>query len=739
MKKIGKISIIALVAALLISSFAICISAEEPEKVVITEEQKAVLEYYEAGYFLNATFNDAVNLDQQASFDQDMFKDSSEEFKTIGKAAHKNNEDGTATIKSVDSVYFNVASGSATPFGINTKIKLDSSNSSVLLNFHSENRDSAGNETLKLIEITPNDIKVYKGTESGKAQYNTVNFAVKDSEFTIEFYISGGNPVMTIATENATQAITFNAFGFSFKSFDLGIQNVTVDYCEIYKGSFIRRLNDNTADIAAHINALAALYETNASKEGSIGYAEIVAKVLVNYGFYDASVAANAEKILAVVAPYYAETYSNTAATIDATKPYHECYNKLMNVMPYYDFIVTLSEIEHYNINLTEIVSGAKAVVDEEYARLEKTKEDTLISYAAIYAIPNIYDASYTVLESTAKILNEHPICSTYSDDTHSATSVSLAYSYGESVKTEYAKKDAIAKAFVSSVPIMCDENNNYADRYAAYVIAKENFFTDSSYNAYIENGTTIESLVDAYNSVYNEIKVIADYAEEFLLKMDEAKVTLSYAVRIKALDAAQLYIDKVEKAHPGVEEALNTYYVLRRDIDKKFEIARNYINAVLALKDAVTIEEKITQINLAKEYAALGADVSLEITDMEITVIEANIILSNESSKLALAQTHVNSYISMVNSIASKTTVTEKRAAITRALELKEGVDITANGVAEATMTLTEAIEMFNAEVNAANEIAAECNTLALDTVARTIPTAGIAQIVAILKKIYD
>ncbi len=743
MKKISKISVVLLMVALAVSCFAIFASAEG---AAIPADHEAVLEYYEAGYFLNASFNDATDFEVQSSFDEEAFADSSEDFQTSGKVSYQNNSDGTATMRSISPVYFDVITGSSVSFGVNSKFKLDAAEtSSFALTLHSEARGALSNNSVKLFEITATAFNVYDGTKSGKPTYVPVEDLVPGTGMlSIEFFLGNDDGaqfvVCNVTPEGGeTVSVPFTNSGIAFESFDISFRNITMDYCEIYKGTFIRKLSDNAADIAAEINELAALYASSSNKDEAFKYAEVAAKVLVNYGFYDESVKENADAILAAVAPAYAEAYTGLAEALNAENSYYDAIEIIESSVVYAEFLDALSAAD-YVVELgktDEEISNASDAIAAEIVRLEKVKSDTLTAFDAVYSISNVYAADYATLREVADVLIDHPICDTYYDDNHSAEDISAAAKMAIAIVTEFNKKDSAAKKFTESVPIMCDLSNAFSERYAAYIVAKENIFTDDTYDDYTD--ISVLALYSMYEEAEAALSEVAAYAEEFLWKMSEAALTQSYSVRIIALDAAEPYIDSVERGYPGVQEALDKYYVLRHDVDRKFEIARNYITAVLAVKDAGTVEEKIRGIEVAKAYAALGADVSLVITDMQITVTEANIILSNEEAAISLIQAHVNSYISTVNSIASKTDPAEKRSAINRAIELGADVDTTADGVGAATDILNAAIAAYNAEVAAANSVANECNNIALDIVSRTIPKAHIAQVVAIIKKFFE
>lgn len=741
MKHLSKIFVTLLALAFMISGFAVLAFADD--SAAVEYDYGKVLEYYESESYLNATFDGASTLDEALA-------NSTESFSATGKVSYTGNSDGTATMKSLAPLYFDVNTDSTVSFGVNAKVKLDSASSAFSLRLNSVKRGNSNNEVLKLFEINNSSVVVYDGEENSVPKYKTVtvsgaDFSVNGAMFALDFYLdtSAATDVATLViTPVGADAVTvnFNVSDFSFKAFDISTNYVTMDYCELYEGSFARRLNENEAAISALVNEIIAEYNKNTAAAAAFDYLETVAKVVVCYGFDSAAIADSANVAIAAVAPAYRDTYISAVNALDATIPYNECLETISELAYYNNFFKNLSTSAYSSVEGIDYaaIDAANDKVDSELERLAKAKEDTLISYEVILSVANVYSASYAELKNVFDVVNKHPICDTYYDENYSADSIVLASRYANAIMTEFEKKDNMAKIFAEQVPIMCNESLSFADRYEAYVLARDNKFTDSTYDEYLE-GVTVESLLNDFEATQASIKVVADYAEEFLLKVKEAYLTSSYAVKIVALDAAALYLEDVEVGYPGVSDSIELYNTIRDDIAKKIEATRKYIDAVLAVQAAETVSEKKAAIEVANAYAELGSDVTVEISDMAISVTEANIILSNESSKILLSETTVRAYISAVNSLAAIDDLAQRRSAINKAVALQADVDSSASGVSEADATLSAAIEAYNADVSAANSSSAESNELALGTLSATVPNVVTAQIVAILKKFFE
>ena len=170
-------------------------------------------------------------------------------------------------------------------------------------------------------------------------------------------------------------------------------------------------------------------------------------------------------------------------------------------------------------------------------------------------------------------------------------------------------------------------------------------------------------------------------------------------------------------------------------------EFAVTYDNALVEITGVKVgaVADKKAAIEIAKGLATLGSDVSVEITGFDITVTEANIILSNEESAILLAESKILNYISAVDALADMTDLAEIRRGIANATALKANADASIAGVPEATAKLEAAIASFNARMNAANSELKEVSNVALSALGTTVPTQRFGEIVAIIKKFYE
>ena len=767
MKNTRKILILLLLIAMSFACFSVFAYAAEatPSEDQLKYEaalatHKKVLEYYEAGYYLNADFDDAADFNAALS-------DATDEFAlTVGGAFEATLADGAANVSSVSNTYFDFVPDTVASFGIKAKVKV-TADSSFSLFLHSSKRGSVG-EYLRLFAVSGSKIAHELDYKGDTISYKTSTSAVAaDTYFDIDFFLdkqANQNVITLIVTPDNGVAETFTYSydntstdflngKFDFKSFYLATDGATIDSLQVYKGSFMRDLDNgnNVKIIADAIVAIANDYNTYSTKVDSKAYelCEIVADLVVTYGYDPSgltdtalveSVKTFAQTCVNTVAPVYAEAYANGVNNINVELAYYDRLTHVESIAVYSDFLNNLKDSDYSEVDGIDYdaIAADSAKVEAELATLEKAKEDTIAAFAAAVNIPNVYLATYADYREAYDVLKAHPICATYYDEQRSAEAVNLASKVANVILAEYPVIDKKASAFAENVVIANDQTKSYAERYAAYTIAKANVFTDASYDAYLD-GTTVAELLAAYDNATLTFSASVEAAEAFLSKIDQAAKTPSYSVKLVALDEAAAYIDTVERGYPGVTEAIELYNALRKDISDKIEATKLYIQSVIDVQNAATVAEKKAAIAKAKELAVLGNDVSVEIADFDITVTQANVILSDEESAIVLAETKVANFIAATNALDSITDRKALKAAIARASALKAGADVTAAGVADASAKLDAAIAAFNAAVNAANTAGKETATLTVSVLGASVPTQRIGEVIAIIKKFYE
>ena len=776
MKNTRKILTMLLLLAMLVACFSIVSFADDsaeggaaaaPEVdykklyADAVEKHERVLEYYESEVYLNASFNDGVDFDEAVASDSDEFF-----VKKGGAFSSVSSEDGTITVSSVNATTFNIKQNAPAAFGINFRAKVSSGKSiSVYV------ANSTGN-ALKVFSVSPGKITAEYDTEN--KVYTSISSEVKDGVyFDVQFFLmkDSGKDVITVnvtpSNTNKTETVTYSYANdttdtlsgkFKFDNAYLSVENsATFDYIEMYQGSFSRSLSANND--AAIGNALIAAYADYVAykdkvADGAVELATIIAKVVIDYDFDYANYEEVKSAALQAISSYfdicvseckkgYEIIQSGASGEDVVNKAYNDRLAVIEAVDSAYGFVVGVKDGEFASIYEDALkdqpqISDYLSAIAAEKAALEDIKDKTSMAVSSALAVESIYLAKYDVYEALFDIFANNPIDETYYDDEITVDDVLAALEVKKVVEREYGVMKSTAEAFVSGVIIAANKNVSFAERYSAYSIAKENLFTDSTYNKNLNN-TTIEALVETYETVDAEMKQISAYAEEFLAKISEADRIPSYTAKQVALDAAEAYIDGVEKEYPGVAAAIERYDYWRKEIVVRFEVAEKYIRSVMNVMRAETVRDKKAAIVIAESYAALGSDVSIDIVIMEYTVTQANEILSIEKSKIALEEIRIANYVAAVAEIPSKTDVLERRSIINKAIALKDSTNPEEEQVVEASKLLDIYISAYNAEVEAANSAAENETAVVLSVLAKTTPTKRVAEIVAIIKKFYE
>ena len=756
MKKTRKFLVVLLSIAMLISAFAVVAAAEEANgnetPNTPAKNYEEVLEYFEAGYFLNADFNDAATKEEA-------FADASDEFTlSVDKMfGYADNGDGTASLRSMNPAYLDIVPTVPGSFGMNARVSLSTSNSPYLsLVLHTGNRNDKSDYPISLFNISTNSVTLYNA-ETGI--YDTKEITLSRATFfDIEFFFDStktvDNCTLTVKVDGVADPYTYvySTADYTYKTFGIETKFISADYLEVYKGTFARKLGGFEDIVAQYVLDLAEDYKAlkDTDSETAVRCLEIIGKVLLTHNFDTTAITDDAvrtklitegEVAIKVVGDKYVDAYKAACDAINAEAAYNERLDHINASFVYSDFLKK-AENGIYNVTLStsyDEIAKLHEVYDAEKLAIDTLKADTVEAYAAVEAIPDVYLANYDDLKTAYAVLSVKDICPTFYDEEYTAEAIEAAAKAAIVIKSEYERLDAKLTDFVANAAIAADEEKEFAERYAAYLIAKANYFTDASANKHLEEGVTIEKLTADFDAVDVVMIEISDYAEDFIAKVDEANLTLSYSVRQAALTKAAEYIEGVELQYPGVTDAIATYENLIKDVADKIKATEDYIKAAIAVQAASGVEAKKAALATAKALAVNGSDVSVDVTYEGVTVKDANVIVSNEESVIVLAETKITNYVAAVNAISANNDLASKRAAISRALALKESLDPTATGVGTANSNLDAAIAAYNAEINVANATAKETADVALGVLSGTVPTQSVAQIVAIIKKVYD
>ena len=623
-----------------------------------------------------------------------------------------------------------------------------------------------GEKKTQILKIEKESVSVYdSGTKSLVANTSSITkstaSAPKFSDVDIIYRVEGENAtlyvVVTTDSEKTTYVSEINVTEFT--GFQLTVNKVCLDSMQAYAGG---KMGVSTPEvIAMTINKLVEFYNAAPNADYANEILSAIADAVTIHG-YDYNTVTDAQlktkteasvlSALGIAANNYAESFINAVNSINKSSAYNDRLNYVNNLAKLKE-ILSIVRTNYISVQISASaasIDAANAAYDAEVAELAKIAVDTKLSYEAVSEVPDVLVATYAQLREAYDVLSLHPMCATFYDDTLSRAEVERVYALAVAIIAEYEKENAKAESFVNGVlgsnneDVTDDETpEQFRSRYDNYVTAKANYYTDETCKAYLEEkyGITLEQIYEIYDAVNEEMVEIIDFAESFLMAVNEANITLSYSVKNSILEAWKNERANVELGYPGVSEAMALYSALEQNVKDKRDATKAYIEAVLAIESA---SDKQAAILYAKSLAAVGGDVSVDVTVMnsdnvEIDVAAANIILSGFEGDVLVDVLRNKNFVDAVNSIASANGYAAKHDAIVNALAMQSRADADNADVVAAVAKLNAAIADYNSGVNAANAAMEEAVNLAVTVTAQVAPTKSMAQVVAIIKKFYE
>ena len=751
MKKSIRILVMLLALTVCMSGFAFVASANGDAAAYNYEE---VLEYYEQGYFLNADFNSASHTIETA------LADSNSEFSSMCDGTPKYTAKATEGVfGSTSTFYFVGTPENETSFGVNADISIQKGGFGAKSTFKVMLFNDKSNY-VNLFEISPQDKAVSVATKNvdstGAVTYTlTKNTSAvpQNAYFDLQFfydYQNGKGDLVLTFSNGTTETYTFDIGRYACSEIRVAFTKTTFDNVEFYKGNFPRTLTGNDDIIAGHIKTLVGLYEADKNSENAGKYIDVIAKVVADYGFTTDNVTDPALKAevdacmitaLKAIGDDYAAKFIAEGTGIDTVTDFVQKSAILAQLTKYNDLLTTIEENFADKIQIqtdAAALAATREVYTAEKIWLDTAKANTLATLEALSTVPEMFFANYQDLRTFGDVYGVSPLCLTYADENYTVNDVLAAYELAEAYMAKFTELHAKATAFVESIPVAADATADFATRYNALALAEANYFEDTSYNAFMTDAT-IEQLIAQYNALVAEFAPVVDFAEDFISKVDEAKSTLSYSVKQVALAEALTYLETVEMQYPGVAEAVADYNAIKADVENKFAVTEEYINAVIALRDAADEDAMLAALAVALEKAVDGSDVSVNVVVGDMTVAQANVILSTIDKEVSNSGIRNTKYVAAVNAIAGIENVLDLREAILAAIAIRDLADADLAEVVAANTALDAAIASYNAKVSAANAAADECNNAAVAVVEKTTLTKTTAEIVAIIKKYFE
>ena len=712
------------------------------------------VEIYEGKKYLSDNFDDAENTEWIRSTPQFAYITDEVAFNKSSAFAYRI-VDGVMTFRNLGAAHFDVTPENAGSFGINLTGKLSALDDSITLAVYNGNRTSEGVKGIELITIEAGKVTVY--TADGPVEYAS---AVKENTvFSVSAYYEvtakGANLAVTVSLDDNSEEVYFVAVNdFTYSMFELVVTEVALDSIDVYAGSFNRSTPNVVELTAKYINDIVAAYNA----DNTVNFLDDLARVITTNKIAVDTIADETLKAtalesiktaLTVVGNDYATKIIAGAEAIDVNAAYNtrlDHYNAMMAL----DKVLGAIQTDFTNVEITatvESINTARATFAAEKVLLDTAKENTYVSYEAAYKVPNLLLASYKDLRDAYDTFKAYPICDTFYDELISADDMANVLALIQSINDTYNNTNKNVLSFYESV-FAADNRNVSADetpeafalRYAAYINAKNLYFSDATYNEYLPEGViTVEEILAIYDLIDAEMIAVTELAEEFISIVKEANLSLSYSVKKIALAQAAILLANVEQGYPGVVDTITLYNAIKQNVTDKEAAAKAYIEAVLAIANANDFASKKAAIAAAKALAAAGSDVSVDVVVNGVSITQANILFSDAESEIMLLEIRVENFVSAVNAIQSATGLEAKKAAIVKALSFKAKADVTNASVITATAALDKAIADYNAAINTANTALESAVNVMASAVVKTVPTKPAAQVVAIVKKFFD
>ncbi len=779
MKKHSSVFVLILIIALAVSAFSIVSSAYK----VTAESYAEVLEFYESYEYVNETF-DSTALGEA-------FADSSAEFFQNGSFVSESISDGV----------YSVGNRSRVALTVSPRAKDLRSFDSFGYNFAFAFPDATGKITLEIRDTQGNQIPLlgFQGAavsnQIDKVEFNSENPLANDAFFklkTDDEYALSANAYydvmifVTMVSDTETSIVvnvsdradtprvktyTTAVSNFNFDSLSV-VHNAStatraakLDYVEAYEGSFSHRLNDIEAAVGEYINALYEAHRNNPYSDFEEDILKVVGKLVLDYGYTttENTVLDSIEYCVKNLADKYALDYIDLASELTENSTYNERLELLADsrvlyrVIEYVNATYSNSDnngdgdnnVQHDYILYAEDIAAAKKKFDKEAVDLPLLKENT-VSFINIVKDKEVYSMNFVDLKEIYDKISVIETCPSFYDEEYSEKEVAAAHLIGRAVTEEFERLDANAKKFVEAVNILRDPyNNTFGKRYLAYVDATENYFTDESYDAFLED-ITISELIRQYAIFAPGMSATSEYAEEFLMKLRSASETDNFTIKVKSLDAIDeaKYIDNVEKGYPGVAEAIKNYGDMRKYISDKIVSCREFIKAVQAIDGTTTLAAKKTAVAAALALADEGRDntvvelvegsyVNVSYNGWKVT--DAAVKLAEADSAIKALENKAQNFVNAVEAIASAKTTADRRAAISYAISLKALADLTIDNAKQAADKLDRAILSFDADVTSANSFQNATGEFSVAVSSLAKGDIDSAKVVAIIKKFYD
>ncbi len=530
----------------------------------------------------------------------------------------------------------------------------------------------------------------------------------------------------------------------------------TVDYAEVYTGTFPRTLAEKQKKTEEAILHLVDLYNTEGTSDEDKATLIATLHTVLSRGFvategtpaYEALYGGDSMQgkipYITFVVTFYTQKMLDAVEKIDADGTYEERRAFVDELDNIHDIILSAGvddpeDDSDYAVALTKYRTESAAV--------EKIRTDAELFIRTLDGvIPAKLD--YKGLSDILKTLDVVEPDPTYPG----VTDLTSTYDQIAALKKS---ADEQANTFLSAVLTLADEKETFATRYTAYAAAGASYYSDPSYFIMDAEGETtypVEGAIALYTLWSEYFDKIVAYNESFLSYVSRAVYATERNSRIGCIMSAEEMMkdedgnDLVELAYirtgtlieninysNSVEKAIEKLAEMNKSLEADKTAIAKYIEAVKTLKAAGTIPEK---------KALLEATRALRVAEELLTVdgvVEANIAFSSVEAEVALWEGNSKLVLTSVAALKKTSDLSERATLIMRArTSLAALRDKTYEGVTDAETYLAQAVKEYNKGVAQMNETFARETDAALDISYAAAPKAIVGVIAWITKENY-
>lgn len=417
------------------------------------------------------------------------------------------------------------------------------------------------------------------------------------------------------------------------------------------------------------------------------------------------------------------------------------CVNGAADVVAYDDLVAYLESYEKYSDlipadldfmgDAKDAAVAAVAAYEAECAKALAYKTDSEAVLAALAGV-----------EITNTNVRDYGYLKTYYDNLAGRVpyigypGVAEIIDDYNSVVTNFERLSANAQAFAANVAIAADTANTFGARHAAYILARDGYFNDPSYEG-------IDAILANYATVEAEMVDIIALCDGFIVNVNRADYSQYLSAKQNALNEAATSLDEIKASYteyPGMADAISLYETLSVKVSEDIAAAEAYVAFVTELAataDSMTKEQLKTAIDQALLLQESGNVIGVD------GVTEANIIVNNLQADLELTVGYKNQFHNLVTSIENETNYEKLFGLAYDALEAIENANRYEGVDAADQAKLDAKIAEYNAKIQALNAGFAEANDVACNTVSASSGSpsddASVGKVIALVKKFYE